>query len=71
MALALPLTYGLDLIRSFLLGSQTVLDLPTEIAILVLAMTVAVPAGYAVFLAVDRFCRTGGRSACIEWGGRP
>jgi ABC-2 type transport system permease protein len=60
VALALPLTYGLDLIRSFLLGSQTIWSRPTEIAILVLAMAITVPAGYAVFVAVDRLCRSRG-----------
>jgi len=60
VALALPLTYGLDLIRSFLLGSETLLDRPTEIAILVLAMAVMVPAGYGIFLAVERYCRSRG-----------
>lgn len=60
VALALPLTYGLDLVRSFLLGSQTLLDRPTEIAILVLAMAVTVPAGYGIFLAVERYCRSRG-----------
>jgi len=60
LALALPLTYGMDLVRSFLLGTHTLLDRPTEIAILVLAMAVTVPAGYAFFLAVDRYCRSRG-----------
>ena len=40
--------------------SETLLDRPTEIAILVLAMAVMVPAGYGVFLAVDRYCRSRG-----------
>lgn len=60
VALALPLTYALDLVRSFLLGTETLLDRPTEIAILVLAMAVMVPAGYGVFLAVERYCRSRG-----------
>jgi ABC-2 type transport system permease protein len=60
LALALPLTYGMDLVRSFLLGTQTIVDRPTEIAILVLAVAVIVPAGYGCFLAVDRYCRSRG-----------
>jgi ABC-2 type transport system permease protein len=60
LALALPLTYGLDLVRSFLLGSETLLARPLEIAILVLSMAVVVPAGYGVFLLVERHCRTRG-----------
>jgi hypothetical protein len=60
LALALPLTYGLDLARSFLLGSATLLPRPLEIAILVLAMAVMVPAGYGVFLLVECSCRRSG-----------
>jgi ABC-2 type transport system permease protein len=60
LALALPLTYGLDLTRSFLIGSETLLPRPVEIAILVLAMAVVVPAGYGVFRLVERHCRTRG-----------
>jgi ABC-2 type transport system permease protein len=60
LALALPLTYGLDLARSFLLGTETLLPRPVEIAILVLAMAVTVPAGYGVFLLVERYCRSRG-----------
>ncbi len=60
LAFALPLTYGLDLVRSFLLGSATLLPRPLEIAILVFAMAVTVPAGYGVFLLVERHCRSRG-----------
>ena len=60
LALILPLTYGLDLVRSFLIGSHTLFSRPVEIAILLLAMAVMVPAGYGFFLAVDRYCRQRG-----------
>jgi ABC-2 type transport system permease protein len=60
LALALPLTYGIDLVRSFLLGSETLLPRPLEIAILVLAVTVMVPLGYGVFKVVERRCRVNG-----------
>jgi ABC-2 type transport system permease protein len=60
LALALPLTYGLDLTRSFLMGSETLLPRPQEIAILVLAMAVMVPAGYGIFHMVERHCRSRG-----------
>ena len=60
LALALPLTYGLDLTRSFLLGSATLLPRPLEIAILVLSMAVMVPIGYAVFHLIERHCRRSG-----------
>ena len=60
LALALPLTYGLDLARSFLLGAETLLPRPLEIAILLLSMAVMVPAGYGVFHLVERYCRRTG-----------
>jgi ABC-2 type transport system permease protein len=60
LALVLPLTYGLDLARSFLLGSETLFSRPVEIAILVLSMAVFVPAGYGVFHLVERYCRRTG-----------
>jgi ABC-2 type transport system permease protein len=60
VALVLPLTYGLDLIRHYLLGSHTLLSRPAEIAIVVLAMAIMVPLGYGIFLAIDRFCRSRG-----------
>ncbi len=60
LALALPLTYGLDLTRSFLIGTQTLLPRQLEIAILVLAMAVMVPGGYGVFRLIERHCRTRG-----------
>ena len=60
LALVLPLTYGLDLARSFLLGSATLLPRSLEIAILLLAMAVTVPLGYGVFVLVERFCRSRG-----------
>jgi hypothetical protein len=43
-----------------LLGPETLLLRPVEIAILVLAMVVTVPAGYGVFLLVARSCRRSG-----------
>ena len=60
LALMLPLTYGLDLARSFLLGTETLLSRPAEIAILGLSMAVMVPAGYGVFHLVERSCRRSG-----------
>ena len=66
LALLLPLTYGLDLARSFLLGSETLLSRPAEIAILGLSMAVMVPAGYGVFHLVERSCRRSG-TKCSPW----
>jgi ABC-2 type transport system permease protein len=60
IALALPLTYGLDAIRSILLGTTTLLPLAVEIAILLVAMVVLLPLGYAIFWWVERRCKQAG-----------
>jgi ABC-2 type transport system permease protein len=57
LSLALPLTYGLDLVRASLLGTGTLLPPVVEVAILVVAMVLAAPAGYWVFARVERRCR--------------
>ena len=57
-ALALPLTYGFDSVRAYLLGTTTLLPLQYELAILVLFMCVMVPLGYLIFMRVERRCRT-------------
>lgn len=54
LSLALPLTYGFDLVRGLLLQSKTLLPIPYEVAILVLFMLVTVPAGYLVFQRIER-----------------
>ena len=57
LSLALPLTYGYDAVRASLLGTSPLLPLHVEVAILVAAMVVMGPAGYAVFRLVERRCR--------------
>lgn len=57
-SLALPLTYAHDAVRAILLGTTPLLPLHLEVAILVAAMVVITPAGYAVFRLVERRCRT-------------
>jgi ABC-2 type transport system permease protein len=54
LSLAIPLTYGFDAIRGLLIGTTTLLPIPTEVAILLLFMTVTVPLGYWVFRRVER-----------------
>lgn len=54
LALALPLTYGFDVVRGILLNTKTLLSIPYEIALLLLFMAVTVPAGYAIFRRVER-----------------
>src|SRR5215212_1019914 len=58
LSLALPLTYGFDSVRAYLLGTTTLLPLQYELAILVLFMCVMIPLGYLIFMRVERRCRT-------------
>jgi ABC-2 type transport system permease protein len=58
VALALPLTYGIDAFRGYLLGTATLLPIRYEIAILVAFMGVLVVLGYAVFKLIERRCKT-------------
>lgn len=54
IALALPLTYGYDVIRGLLIGTKTLLPIPYEMTILLLFMLVTLPTGYAIFRRVER-----------------
>lgn len=58
LSLALPLTYGYDLVRGYLLNTQTILPVRYEIAILLVFMLVMAGLGYAVFRLVERRCRS-------------
>ena len=58
IALILPLTYGLDAVRGWLLQTDTLLPLPVEIAILIVFMFVMVWFGAWVFYRVERRVRT-------------
>lgn len=58
IALILPLTYGLDAVRGWLLNTETLLPLPVEIAILIVFMFVMVWFGAWVFNRVERRVRT-------------
>ena len=58
LSLALPLTYGYDAVRGFLLGARTIIPIGYELAVLVAFMGVMVPLGYAVFRRIERRCRT-------------
>jgi ABC-2 type transport system permease protein len=57
-SLAIPLTYGYDAVRGFLIGTTTLLPIRYELGILVLFMLVMTITGYTVFRAVERRCRT-------------
>lgn len=58
IALALPLTYGLDAVRGFLLKTETILPLRVEIVLLVVFMFVMLWFGAWVFYRVERRVRT-------------
>src|SRR5262245_53897654 len=57
LSLAIPLTYGFDAVRGYLLGTQTLLPLDQELMILALFMLVTVPLGYLIFKRVERHCK--------------
>ena len=58
IALALPLTYGLDAVRGFLLKTETILPLRVEIVLLIAFMFVMLWFGAWVFYRVERRVRT-------------
>jgi ABC-2 type transport system permease protein len=58
IALILPLTYGLDAVRGWLLQTETLLPIQLEIAILIVFMFVMVWFGAWVFNRVERRVRT-------------
>ena len=57
LALALPLTYGFDSVRGYLLGTRTLLPLNVEAALLVVFMVVMLVFGVAAFRALERRVR--------------
>jgi len=58
IALALPLTYGLDAMRSHLIGTRTILPINAELVLLVLFMFVMLWIGVATFHSLERRVRT-------------
>jgi ABC-2 type transport system permease protein len=58
IALALPLTYGLDAVRSFLIGTQTILPINSELLLLVVFMFVMLWVGITTFRSLERRVRT-------------
>ena len=57
VALALPLTYGLDAVRAFLIGTRTILPIEWEIALLVVFMFAMLWVGTSTFRAIERRVR--------------
>jgi len=58
VSLALPVTYGLDAMRGFLLKTTTLLPLNVEIAILIASMFAMLWLGATIFYRVERRVRT-------------
>jgi ABC-2 type transport system permease protein len=58
VALALPLTYGLDAVRGWLLETKTILPLNVEIILLIVFMFVMLWFGAWIFYRVERRVRT-------------
>lgn len=63
VALALPLTYGLDAFRSLLIHSRTLIPVGWELLILLAFMLVMMPLGYTVFKRIERRCKQQGTLA--------
>ncbi len=57
LALALPLTYAYDAIRGYLLRTNTLLPLNTELLILFVFMVVFFALGFSLFRRIERRCR--------------
>jgi ABC-2 type transport system permease protein len=53
IALALPLTYGFDAVRGWLLGTQTILPLGVEVILLIVFMFVMIGLGLIAFRALE------------------
>ncbi len=60
VALALPLTYGFDAVRGWLLGTPTLVPLSGEIVLLLVFMVVMLALGWAAFSALERRVRQRG-----------
>ena len=57
VALALPLTYGLDAVRAYLIGTNTILPIKMELTLLVVFMFVMLWIGTSAFRALERRVR--------------
>ena len=57
IALAVPLTYGFDAVRGWILKTRTILPLSTEVLVLVLFMFLMMALGLAAFRALERRVR--------------
>jgi ABC-2 type transport system permease protein len=60
VSLLLPLTYGFDAVRGWLIGTTTLLPIGAEIALLLVFMIVMIAVGLRVFARLERHVRTAG-----------
>lgn len=60
ISLALPLTYGYDVLRGILLDTNTLLPINLEIGIIMGFMIVGTFTGYKILKRVERYCKTVG-----------
>ena len=60
ISLALPLTYGFDAVRGWLLRTRTLLPMPIQMLLLVAFMIVMIVLGLAAFRALERRVRMRG-----------
>ena len=58
ISLALPLTYGLDAVRGWILQTETILPIRVEIILLIVSMFIMLGVGSWVFYRVERRVRT-------------
>jgi ABC-2 type transport system permease protein len=56
LSLALPLTYGYDAVRGYLLNTRTLLPIQLEVIILIAFMGIMIPLGYGIFRMIERRC---------------
>lgn len=60
VALAIPLTYGFDMVRGWLLGTDTILPIPVEMVLMVVFMVLMVVIGLWVLKVLERRVRIKG-----------
>jgi ABC-2 type transport system permease protein len=57
LSLAIPLTYGYDAVRGYLLQTKTIIPIQYEIAVLFAFMGIMIPLGYIIFRLIERRCK--------------
>ncbi len=68
ISLAIPMTYGYDAVRGWLLKTNTLLPIPLEIGLLLVFMVVALVVGTRVFHALEKRVRSRGYIGAVLMG---